>query len=88
MPIAGALAASVAVGYALGSIPWAYVSARLKGVDIVNVDTGIAGAANVYRRLGWALGVGVFIGDAAKAQRQWRWVRTERSRCQLWVRRS
>ncbi len=66
MPIAGALAASIAVGYALGSIPWAYVFARLKGVDITTVDTGIAGAANVYRRLGWALGVGVFIGDAGK----------------------
>ena len=66
MPISGALAASIAIGYALGSIPWAYVFARLKGVDIATVDTGIAGAANVYRRLGRALGVGVFIGDAGK----------------------
>lgn len=57
---------SLVVGYALGSVPWAYLAARSKGLNIGMLDTRIAGAANVYRHVGHVEGVLVFLGDAAK----------------------
>ena len=66
MPLSAALALSVVVGYGLGSIPWAHLAARRSGIDIGAVDTGIAGAANVFRRVGRVRGAAVFAGDAGK----------------------
>ena len=66
MPVYAAVAASIVAGYLLGSLPWAYLAARRKGVAIGEVDTRIAGTANVFRQVGRRWGVLVFVGDAAK----------------------
>jgi glycerol-3-phosphate acyltransferase PlsY len=63
--IAGILA--VVIGYLLGSIPFAYIAARLaRGVDIRKVGGGNVGALNVMREVGTAAGIGVYLADVAK----------------------
>lgn len=62
MPVALALLAS----YLLGSVPFAYLVARAKGVNIFAVGTGNPGAANVFRCVSRPLGVLVFVLDALK----------------------
>jgi len=58
---------AVVIGYLLGSVPCAYIAARLaKGVDIRRVGGGNVGALNVMREVGTAAGLGVFLGDVAK----------------------
>ena len=66
MPFVAQLLIAAAIAYLLGSIPWAYIAARLKGVEIQQVGTRIAGTANVYRNVGPRWGALVFLGDAAK----------------------
>jgi glycerol-3-phosphate acyltransferase PlsY len=57
----------IITGYVLGSFPTAYLAGRfLKGRDIRQMGDENAGAANVYRELGPAAGIVVFIIDAAK----------------------
>ena len=59
--------AVVAVGYFLGSIPSAYIIARLrKGIDIRNFGVGNAGAVNVFRHVGKWEGLVVAFIDIAK----------------------
>jgi glycerol-3-phosphate acyltransferase PlsY len=53
-------------GYLLGALPFAYVVARAKGVDIFKVGSGNAGATNVRRVLGPGPGSLVLFLDAAK----------------------
>jgi len=53
-------------GYLLGALPFAYVVARAKGVDIFKVGSGNAGATNVRRALGPGPGSLVLFLDAAK----------------------
>jgi glycerol-3-phosphate acyltransferase PlsY len=63
--ITGILA--VVIGYFLGSIPFAYIAARLaKGVDIREVGGGNVGTLNVMREVGTAVGIGVYLADVAK----------------------
>ncbi len=52
--------------YLAGSIPFAFIAARLKGVDIRTVGSGNVGATNVFRAVSRPLGMIVFILDAAK----------------------
>ncbi len=60
-------ALAVIIGYLLGSIPFAYITARLvKGVDIRKVGGGNIGALNVMREIGTAAGIGVLIADITK----------------------
>ena len=66
MPVYAAVAVSIVLGYALGSLPWAHLIARRKGIAIGEVDTRIAGTANVFRQVGSQWGVLVFAGDAGK----------------------
>ena len=66
MPVYAAVTVSIVAGYMLGSLPWAYLAARRKGVAIGDVDTRIAGTANVFRQVGPQWGMLVFAGDAAK----------------------
>ena len=66
MPVYAAVTVSIVAGYVLGSLPWAYLAARRKGVAIGEVDTRIAGTANVFRQVGPQWGALVFAGDAAK----------------------
>ena len=61
-----AVLVSVVAGYAIGSLPWAYLVARRRGVAIGEVDTRIAGTANVFRQVGPRWGLLVFAGDAGK----------------------
>jgi glycerol-3-phosphate acyltransferase PlsY len=57
----------VLVGYLLGSIPWGFWLPKLvKGVDIRTVGSGNTGATNVWRTLGFRLGLTVAILDIAK----------------------
>jgi len=58
---------SIIIGYLLGSIPTAYIVARLrKGIDIRTVGSGNMGGANVMREIGAHEGVLVGIVDIAK----------------------
>jgi acyl-phosphate glycerol 3-phosphate acyltransferase len=53
-------------GYLIGSIPFGYLVARLKGVDITKHGSGNIGATNVGRLLGRRFGILVFVLDFAK----------------------
>ena len=57
----------VAVGYLLGSLPWGLWLPRLvAGVDVRTLGSGNIGATNVWRTLGFKLGLAVAILDIAK----------------------
>jgi glycerol-3-phosphate acyltransferase PlsY len=57
----------VVFSYLLGSIPSAYITGQvLRGIDIRKVGDGNVGAANVYREIGPAAGVAVFVADVCK----------------------
>ena len=57
---------SVLVGYLLGSIPWGYIVAKCRGIDIRQHGSGNIGATNVFRTLGRNWGVLVFALDVLK----------------------
>jgi glycerol-3-phosphate acyltransferase PlsY len=59
---AGVLAAA----YLLGSIPFSYLVARLRGVDVRKVGSGNVGATNVMRSVGPGAGLAAFVLDFAK----------------------
>lgn len=63
---AAAAVALAALGFLLGSIPWGYLVARRRGVDIQREGSGNIGATNVARVLGVLPGVGVLVLDAGK----------------------
>jgi acyl phosphate:glycerol-3-phosphate acyltransferase len=57
----------IVAGYVLGSLPWGYWLPRLlRGVDIRTVGSHSTGAANVWRTLGFKVGLGVALLDIAK----------------------
>jgi acyl phosphate:glycerol-3-phosphate acyltransferase len=57
----------VPLGYVLGSMPWGYWLPRLfAGVDIRTLGSGNTGATNVWRTLGFKLGLGVALLDISK----------------------
>lgn len=61
------IAITLLAGYLLGSIPSAYIAARLKkGVDIREVGGGNMGALNVIHQVGTAIGYIVWLTDMAK----------------------
>jgi acyl phosphate:glycerol-3-phosphate acyltransferase len=54
-------------GYTLGSIPFAYLFARvLRGIDLREVGSGNVGAANLMRTTGIASGVAAVVLDGSK----------------------
>jgi glycerol-3-phosphate acyltransferase PlsY len=57
---------ALAVAYVSGSIPSAYLAGALKGVDLRKQGSGNLGATNVFRVLGWKIGLVVFLLDALK----------------------
>jgi len=59
-------ALALALGYLLGSIPFGYLAGRMRGVDLRTVGSGNVGAANAFRNLGRAWGVGVMATDIGK----------------------
>ena len=57
----------IVTGYVLGSMPWGYWLPRvLTGVNIRRVGSGNTGAANVWRALGFKIGLSVALLDIAK----------------------
>lgn len=52
--------------YLLGSIPFSYLVARQRGVDVRKVGSGNVGATNVMRNVGKGAGLIAFLLDAAK----------------------
>jgi len=60
------LVLALVVGYLLGSLPFGYLVARAKGVNIFEVGSKNPGATNVRRVLGSGPGNLVFILDALK----------------------
>jgi acyl-phosphate glycerol 3-phosphate acyltransferase len=60
------IAAALYVAYLIGGIPFGYLIARMKGVDLFEVGSGNIGATNVGRVLGRKWGVLVFLLDFAK----------------------
>ena len=59
-------AAAIAIAYLLGSIPFAYLAGRAKGIDLRRVGSGNLGAANVFRTLGRRMGIAVMAADIGK----------------------
>jgi acyl phosphate:glycerol-3-phosphate acyltransferase len=58
--------AVVLLSYLLGSIPFSYLVARSRGVDVRRVGSGNVGATNVMRNAGKAAGVAAFALDFLK----------------------
>ncbi|HZU37734.1 MAG TPA: glycerol-3-phosphate 1-O-acyltransferase PlsY [Gemmataceae bacterium] len=56
----------VLVAYLIGAIPFGYLIARARGVDIFQAGSGNIGATNVGRVLGRRFGILVFLLDFAK----------------------
>ena len=56
----------VLIAYALGSVPAAYLAGKWKRVDLRKHGSGNLGATNVWRVLGWKIGLAVFLFDALK----------------------
>ena len=65
-PLVSRILAAALVGYLLGSIPFAYLVARLKGVDIFATGSRRAGTANVFWHVGRRRGMMVFTCDGLK----------------------
>jgi len=57
---------ALAISYAVGSIPFAYLAGAASGVDLRKQGSGNLGATNVFRVLGWKVGILVFLADALK----------------------
>ncbi len=59
-------AAALAIAYVAGSIPSAHLAGRAKGIDLRKQGSGNLGATNVFRVMGWKIGIVVFLADALK----------------------
>jgi len=57
---------SILLGYAMGSVPFAFLLARRAGIDVRVAGSGNVGAANVLRTTGLPLGVTVMMLDISK----------------------
>jgi glycerol-3-phosphate acyltransferase PlsY len=54
------------LGFLAGSVPFGFIVAKLRGVDIRTVGSGNIGMTNVWRVCGWPYGVTVMILDILK----------------------
>jgi glycerol-3-phosphate acyltransferase PlsY len=57
---------AVVIAYLLGSIPFAFLAGKARGIDLRTVGSGNLGAANVFRNLGRSWGVAVMAADIGK----------------------
>jgi glycerol-3-phosphate acyltransferase PlsY len=57
---------ALALAYLSGSVPFAAIAGKLRGVDLRKQGSGNLGATNVFRVLGWKIGLLVFLADALK----------------------
>jgi glycerol-3-phosphate acyltransferase PlsY len=60
------VAAAIGLAYLVGSIPFAFLVARRRGIDLRDVGSGNVGAANVLRTSGTAWAVLAMVLDAMK----------------------
>src|SRR5437763_15453317 len=60
------LALIAVLSYLVGAVPFGYLVARWRGVDIFQAGSGNIGATNVGRVLGKKFGILVFLFDFAK----------------------
>ena len=60
------LALCALLSYLIGAVPFGYLIARARGVDILHAGSGNIGATNVGRLLGRRFGALVFLLDFAK----------------------
>jgi acyl phosphate:glycerol-3-phosphate acyltransferase len=60
--------------YLLGSIPFGFLAAKAKGIDIRSVGSGNIGATNAMRVLGKPAGIFVLLMDAAKGYAAVAWL--------------
>jgi glycerol-3-phosphate acyltransferase PlsY len=59
-------AIALALAYLSGSIPFAAIAGRAKGIDLRKQGSGNLGATNVFRVMGWQIGTAVFLADVLK----------------------
>jgi glycerol-3-phosphate acyltransferase PlsY len=59
-------ALALLLAYISGSLPFAYLAGVVKGIDLRKQGSGNLGATNVFRVLGWKIGLVVFLADAMK----------------------
>lgn len=57
---------AIVLAYLSGSLPFAAIAGKLAGVDLRKQGSGNLGATNVFRVLGWKIGLLVFVADALK----------------------
>ncbi len=62
----GAAILALVAAYLIGSIPFSYLVARLRGIDVRTVGSGNVGATNVMRSAGRAAGLVAFALDFLK----------------------
>ena len=60
------VATTILLSYLIGSVPFAYIVAKIKGVDLTKVGSGNIGATNVWRSVGQIEGTAVFFLDFLK----------------------
>lgn len=53
--------------FVMGAIPFGYLAGKMNGIDVRNAGSGNIGATNVFRTVGKAWGIGVFVLDFLKA---------------------
>jgi glycerol-3-phosphate acyltransferase PlsY len=63
---AGVTVAVCLASYLLGAIPFGFLAARLRGIDITKQGSGNTGATNVFRTLGPAYAIPVLLLDVGK----------------------
>jgi glycerol-3-phosphate acyltransferase PlsY len=56
----------VVVAYLIGSVPFGFVVARARGIDLRKMGSGNIGATNVYRAMGLRIALFVFTLDVCK----------------------
>ena len=56
----------IILSYLIGSVPFAYIAAKIKGIDLTKVGSGNIGATNVWRSVGPPAGTAVFFLDFFK----------------------
>jgi glycerol-3-phosphate acyltransferase PlsY len=62
----GLFAGVILASYLIGSLPFGFLAARLRGIDILQIGSGATGATNVLRVLGPAYAVPVMLLDVGK----------------------
>jgi len=57
---------SILIAYLLGSIPFAYITGKLTGLDVRRVGDKNVGTFNVFRHAGWGAGIATLVADVGK----------------------